>query len=149
MERQNEIRREIVIDAPIERVWEAITSAEQVSQWFGDVCELKAQPGSRARFGWSDFGDVFEAEVITVEKPVRFAYRWALEEDKTLEESPNTLVQFILEHQGDMTRLTLVESGFSSLPDEIYQQHLEENSNGWDAELADLQAFLAGVRPVA
>jgi uncharacterized protein YndB with AHSA1/START domain len=47
--RVDDIRREIVIDASIERVWEALTSAEQMSQWFGDSAEIDLRPGGRAR----------------------------------------------------------------------------------------------------
>lgn len=149
MEKVDEIRREVVIEAQIERVWKAVSSPEGIAGWFGDITEVDTRPGGAARFGWSDNGDVFEAVVVTVEEPVRFAYRWALEAHKPLEESLNTLVEFTLEPRGSGTHLTLVESGFSELPDEHYQEHFGENSDGWNSELEDLKIYLAGVRPIA
>ena len=87
MEKADEIRREIVVDAPIERVWRAISSPDEVSQSFA-------------------------AEIVTVDEPFRFAYRWALEPAKVLDESHVTHVEFTLEQAGDSTRVTLIESGF-------------------------------------
>ena len=149
MDKPDEIRREIVVDAPIERVWRAISTPDEVAQWFGDVTEFETRAGSRAVFGWTEFGQSFEAEIVTVEEPFRFGYRWALEASKSLEDSHVTSVEFTLERVDGSTRLTLVESGFSAIPDDEHEQHFGENSKGWTAELEDLRLFLAGVRPVA
>ena len=149
MSKPDEIRREVVIDAPIHRVWQAISSPAEVSQWFGDVTEFEPRPGSKATFGWTEFGQSFEAEIVIVDEPSRFSYRWALEPSKALDDSYVTLVEFTLASDGDATRLTLVESGFADLPEVDHEQHFGENTEGWKAELEDLRIFLAGVRPVA
>ncbi len=146
--RVDEIRREIVIDAPIERVWEALTSAEQMSQWFGDSAEIDLRPGGRARIGWTEFDAMTDCIVEVVDRPTRFSFRWDALKDTPLEVA-STLVEFTLVPEGDGTRLTLLESGFADLPDEAYQARIDENSAGWDAELEDLRRYLTGVRPVA
>ena len=55
--------------------------------------------------------------------------------------SSNTLVEFRLEEVDEGTRLSMVESGFASLPKEIYDEAMRDNSNGWDSELAELVAL--------
>ncbi len=35
-----DITRTIDINAPIQRVWDALTKAELIAQWFGDEAEL-------------------------------------------------------------------------------------------------------------
>ena len=145
-ERIDEIRREVVLKAPIHRVWQAVTSAEEISKWFGDVVEVDLQPGGNARFGWSDYGDVFEAVVVAVEEPTRFSYSWAIDSNLPYEETIACLVEFNLEAEGENTRLTLVESGFAQIPDEVYQKHFDANSGGWDSELADLVEYLDAIR---
>ena len=149
MEKVDEIRREIAIDAPIERVWRAVSSPEEIGLWFGDVTEVELHPGGAARFGWTEYEHVFDAVIVTVEEPYRFAYRWALEPHKPLEESLNTLVEFTLQSHGAGTTLTLVESGFAELTDLQYEKHFAPNSDGWKSELEDLKIYLAGVRPIA
>lgn len=143
----DEIRRELVIDAPIEKVWDALTDPGQLSQWFGDIAEVDLRPGGRARFGWSEYESVSEAVVETVERPLRFSFRWEAVEGMSLEEA-STLVQFDLEPAGGKTRLRMVESGFASLPEDMYERRFSENDSGWTAELADLTDFLMEVRTI-
>jgi hypothetical protein len=57
-------------------------------------------------------------------------------------------VEFNLETVEEGTRLTLVESGFATLPDDAYEHRFAENSSGWKAELRDLTSYLAGVESV-
>ncbi len=146
--RVDDIRREILIDASIERVWEALTSAEQISQWFGDSAEIDLRPGGRARIGWTEFDAMTDCIVEVVDRPTRFSFRWDALKDTPLD-VVSTLVEFTLVPEGDGTRLTLLESGFADLPDEAYQARIDENSAGWDFELEDLRGYLTGVRPVA
>ena len=143
----DEIRREIVLEAPIERVWNALTTATELSQWFGDSASLDLRPGGRAKFGWSEFDDAVEAIIEVVEEPKRFSFRWESVRDIPVEEA-STLVEFNLEETGTGTRLTMVESGFAGLPEQHYQHRFEENSSGWDSELADLERYLTGVSAV-
>ena len=147
-ERVDEIRREVVLKAPIERVWQAVTSAEEISRWFGDVVEVDLKPGGKARFGWSEYGDVFEAIVIEVKEPTRFSFSWAFDSNMPYDEGTARLVEINLVAEGGHTRLTLVESGFAQLPDDLYQKRLDANSGGWDSELADLVEYLDAVRAV-
>jgi uncharacterized protein YndB with AHSA1/START domain len=42
----DQIERETVINAPVERVWELITEAEHLGRWFGDAgAEIDLRPG--------------------------------------------------------------------------------------------------------
>jgi uncharacterized protein YndB with AHSA1/START domain len=145
-ERIDQIRREVVLNAPIERVWQAVTSSEEISKWFGDVVEVDLQPGGKAKFGWSDYGDVFEAIVVEVKEPTRFSFSWAFDSNVPYDDATARLVEIDLAAEGDNTRLTLVESGFAQLPDDLYQKRLDANSGGWDSELADLVDYLDFVR---
>lgn len=144
-EKIDEIRREVVLDAPIERVWEAVTSADEVKKWFGDTAEIDLRPGGKAKFGWTDFGSFSEAVVVEVDPPHRFSYSWTAESNTPYDETRATLVEYTLESDDDTTRLTMVESGFSRLPDEIYLDTLEGNTKGWAHELGELADFVAGV----
>jgi uncharacterized protein YndB with AHSA1/START domain len=131
------IERELRIEAPIERVWQVITDPAYVARWFGQKAEIDLRPGGAAVFGWTDYGDG-HAVVERVEPPREFAFRWAREHDVPLDQAATTtLVEFSLSPVGAGTRLRLVESGFTD------ETHRKENTEGWDAELADLVALLA------
>jgi len=139
--RTDQIRREIELRAPIEQVWKAITSADELAQWFGDIAAIDLRPGGHAKFGWSEFNGITHAVIDVVEEPTRFAFRWDVMKDTSVEEL-STTVEFRLEATDGGTRLTMVESGFASLPDDQYEDRFKENTSGWDAELVDLVDFL-------
>lgn len=133
----DEVRRHVDIRAPRERVWAALTRPEELVRWFPtERAEIDLRPGGGARFEWEDSGD--EAVVDVVEPPGRLVFRWR---PKGLDR-PYTTVSFTLEETTEGTRLTLVESGFASLPDQIAQQSQEGNDAGWADELAELRAYL-------
>ena len=49
-----EVTREIVLDAPLDDVWEALTDADELAEWFANDVELELRPGGRGRFHWND-----------------------------------------------------------------------------------------------
>lgn len=146
--RVDRIEREVLVPAVIERVWQALTAAEELARWFGDVAELDLREGEAAKFGWTEYDNTFDAVVEVVDPPSRFAFRWAALPDSKVEEGPSTLVEFTLEAVAEGTRVRVVETGFASLPDELYQRQLDENTSGWKAELQDLVEYAAAGRGV-
>ena len=70
-----EIRREIVLPAPREDVWEALTDEERLSEWFANDVELDPRPGGAGRFRW-DNGEERRAAVEVVEPEERIVLRW-------------------------------------------------------------------------
>jgi uncharacterized protein YndB with AHSA1/START domain len=142
-----QIEREVMVAAPIERVWDVVTRAEHVGSWFGDAgAEIDLRPGGTMTVTWEKHGTV-HARVERVEAPRVFAYRWARGADTPVRDDNSTLVEFTLSPDGEQTRLRVVESGFSALnisPDE-QAKHAEGNTRGWKAELDELVAYAAGV----
>lgn len=143
MNRVDRIEREITVPHPRQRVWHALTNAESLAEWFGDVAEIDLRPGGAARFGWSAYGNVVHATVEEVDPPSTFAFRWSALHDTPISQGPTTLVTFSLTEVPGGTRLRVVESGLASLPDSLYDRTLQENTSGWKAELDDLRQHLA------
>src|SRR5688572_4070078 len=114
MQVPDQIEREVVIDAPVDRVWALITEAEHVGTWFSEAdAEIDLRPGGGMRLTWEEHGTV-EARVERVEPERLFAFRWPLF-GETLAEGNSTLVEFSLAPEGDTTRVKVVESGFAQL----------------------------------
>ena len=70
-----EVRREIVLPAAPEEVWEALTDPERLSEWFANDVELDPTPGGRGVFRW-DNGETREAVVESVEEGERIVLRF-------------------------------------------------------------------------
>lgn len=140
------IVREIDINAPIERVWEAVTQAEHLGTWFGDSgATIELRPGGAMMLRWKDYGEA-HAEVDVVEPPTRFVYRWQPTDEGSLTPGYQTLVEFTLSPAGKGTHLKVVESGFSSLSvsQEKRDKAFTDNTGGWLSEIDELKAYVEG-----
>ena len=142
----DQIERETVIEAPVERVWELITEPEHVGRWFGDAgAEIDLRPGGAMVLRWTEYG-TSRGRVVAVEPRTRFSYRWAPFKDPGGEEpieGNSTLVEFTLQADSDGTRLRVVESGFASLAtsEEQRTKNAEGNARGWEHETDELRAY--------
>jgi uncharacterized protein YndB with AHSA1/START domain len=140
MEIPNQIEREVVIDAPIDRIWTLITEPEHVGAWFSDsAAKIDLRPGGDMLLTWEEHGSV-RARVERVEAPHVFAYRWASAVDVEPTEGHSTLVEFSLAEEGEGTRVRVVETGFASLDtsDAERRRKLDDNTEGWGIELGHL-----------
>ena len=58
-----EVTREIVFPASPDEVWQALTDADELEQWFANDVELDPQPGGAGVFRWND-GEERSATVV-------------------------------------------------------------------------------------
>jgi uncharacterized protein YndB with AHSA1/START domain len=93
------IRKEIVLPADPDEVWDALTEPDRLEDWFANDVELDLRPGGGASFRW-DNGEERNATVTEVEPGRRLAFDW--EDEGT--------VEFTLDDDPDGTRLVVIES---------------------------------------
>ena len=139
------IERHVVIDAPVQRVWELITTGEHLGRWFADAgAEIDLRPGGALSLTWRKHG-TFHGRVEAVEPPHRFAYRWLSTVESQAEPVPgnSTLAEFTLAREGEGTRVAVVETGFASLECDPAERTaaLKSHTSGWAAELDELAAY--------
>jgi uncharacterized protein YndB with AHSA1/START domain len=138
MDVPDEVRREIEIRAPRERVWAAITRADELVRWFPDkIAEIDLRPGGPFRIEWQD-GEADHGWIEEVEKPSRFVFRW----HGAGFDSPETRVEFTLEAVDAGTRVMVVESGFSRVREEKRASAWHDNDGGWRHEIGELKTYL-------
>jgi uncharacterized protein YndB with AHSA1/START domain len=141
------IEREVVIDAPVERVWRLVTEAEHLGRWFGDAgAEVDLRPGGAMTLRWTEYGSA-AARVEAVEPHSLFAFRWGEPTGEELGRGNSTLVEFRLSADGDATRLHVIESGFADLDlaDAERRSKRDDNIEGWRLELGELQEYATRV----
>jgi len=150
-ETSDRIERSIVLSAPRERVWRALTDAEEFGDWFG--ANLKGQtfaPGRRARgpLTFEGYEHVFfDVVVDRIEPKNLMAFHWhpypmdaAIDYDK---ETP-TLVTFTLKDApSNGTLLTVVESGYDKVPPQRRLEAFRMNDRGWEAQLGNIARHAA------
>ncbi len=154
------IEKQVVLHAPLDRVWRAISDSREFGLWFGvrvdgpfvagtsvtatftatvvdeEVAEMQ-RPHAGAKATW---------QVVAVEPPRRFAYRWhpfAVEARVDYETEPTTLVEFTLTETPDGVLLRIVESGFDALPETRRATAFEVNSEGWSKQTELVRKYLS------
>ena len=141
------VQRTITIEAPIEKVWAAVTEAEHLAKWFPQKVTLGAPAvGVSGTFTFEGHGTV-PVVIEEVDAPRMIAYRWGNEigEPATaaaVDPARSTVFRFLLEPLESGTRLTVIESGFDALTDPTAR--MRDNRGGWDYELDELVAYLEG-----
>ncbi|EME56091.1 SRPBCC domain-containing protein [Amycolatopsis decaplanina] len=134
------IERTVEIAHPPAKVWAALTTAEGLGTWFGNQASIDLRPGGDAEMKW-DEGHKAIMRVERVKEPEIFGFTWniyGLPDD----DPRRTYVEFTLVPNGEGTRLTVVETGFSQLPDDAHRVAFEGNTEGWAAELGELIEYL-------
>lgn len=142
------IETDVLIAAPVERVWELVTRGEHVGRWFGDAsAEIDLRPGGALTITWAEYGAV-HGRVETVEPPHRFAFRWLVTFESDAEATPanSTLTEFTLAAEGASTRVAVVESGFDALDLEpaARAERFADHTTGWTKELGELVTYAEG-----
>lgn len=132
------VERTIWIDAPRERVWQAVTEPEEVAQWF-----LPPMLGAQMKRG--ENGRVM---VVMGEMGVPVATYDGLNPPRqaTSRGYPDGQVAttYTLEEENGGTQVTVTMSGFDALPGESGRERLAPSSDGWEKALANLKAYVEG-----
>ena len=132
--------RTIWVAAPRERVWQAITDAGEIQQWWDDYWEIPAlEVGGTVKFGTED--DPMLATIAVVDPPREFAIQWPPQPQY---HSIDVFTRYVLKEENGGTRVTVSETGFEALPDDIRQQRLDSTAKGYTTVLAHLKAYLEG-----
>jgi uncharacterized protein YndB with AHSA1/START domain len=134
------IERTLQIAHPPGRVWTALTTAEGLGAWFGNEASIDLRPGGSARMSWTS-SDTADMSIERVEEPTVFGFTWRIY-GLPADDPRRTYVEFTLEPVSGGTRLTVVESGFAQLPDDVHSKAFDGNTEGWTNELGELVAYL-------
>ena len=146
------IDRTIEIDAPPDRVWRALTNAEELSAWFQVKIEGEIAPGIDV---WmtsvhpGHAGQRFLVRFTEMTAPRRFVWEWHPGEvDPAVDYSrePRTTVTFTLEPSDRGTRLSVSETGFDEIALARRAKVYKDNSQGWAEVLVWLQTYVEKTR---
>jgi uncharacterized protein YndB with AHSA1/START domain len=123
---------ERTIDAPVEKVWKALTDKEEMKQWYFDLQEFKAEPGFEFTFkgGTKTTTYLHLCQVKEVVPNRKLSYSWRYEN-----EPGDSLVTFELFPDGNKTKVRITHDGletFTSGNPDLARTNFEK---GWTAIL--------------
>jgi uncharacterized protein YndB with AHSA1/START domain len=153
------IEKEVTLRAPLDRVWRAISNADEFGRWFGVRFDGPFVAGESVRgvITPTEVDDEVAAaqephagkasvwHIVAVEPQQRLAFRWhpyAVEPGADYDDEPTTLVEFTLTETADGVLLQIVESGFDKIPADRRAAAFEANSGGWEAQTKLVRKYL-------
>jgi uncharacterized protein YndB with AHSA1/START domain len=104
---------ERTFNAPIGKVWEAITDKNDMKQWYFDIAEFKPEVGFEFQFEGrkDDKCYIHLCKITEVIVGRKLTYSWRYEGYEG-----NSFVTFELFAEGDKTRLKLTHEGLETFP---------------------------------
>lgn len=135
------VERSVLIYAPRQRVWEAITDPAQLEQWYAPGCAWEipaAQVGATVKFHNTDT-DIQLATIEELEPLHRFTLRWELD---PAHPGITLLNSFILEEADSGTRITVSQAGYESLPDGMREEQLRQDADAYTAIAESLKSYV-------
>ena len=120
---------EHIFDAPIEKVWLAITDKEQMKQWYFDLAAFEAKSGFEFQFegGKEDRVYLHLCKVIEAIPNKKLKYSWHYDGYEGI-----SFVTIELFSQGQQTKLTLTHEGLESFPMSNPDFAKKNFSEGWN-----------------
>ncbi|MEO7531257.1 MAG: SRPBCC domain-containing protein [Sediminibacterium sp.] len=104
---------ERVYNAPIKKVWEALSNKDEMKKWYFDLAEFKAEPGFEFSFLAGPKGKQFlhKCKVTEAIHEKKLSYTWRYDGY-----DGDSEVSFELFPEGDKTKLRLTHTGLETFP---------------------------------
>ena len=104
---------EKLLNAPVERVWKAITDKDDMKQWYFDLAEFRPEVGFEFQFNGGPEDRVYvhlcKVTEVIVGKKLTYSWRYKGYEG-------NSFVTFELSEENGKTKIKLTHTGLETFP---------------------------------
>lgn len=144
----DKIVKVVELNAPIARVWKALTDHTEFGSWFRVDLDQEFEEGGTSTGRMTYPGHEGAPWVVYVERmePERlFPFRWYDSEDGSQQDDdqPALHVAFQLEEILGGTRLTITESGYAALPRPRRIEVMRRNAEGWSIQAENVARYVS------
>jgi uncharacterized protein YndB with AHSA1/START domain len=143
------IEKRTELQAPVSRVWRALTDHREFGEWFRVQLDGPFVPGqiSRGHITYPGYEHVkWEAVVQKMDPERLFSFTWhpySVDPKIDYSKETSTLVEFRLEKTATGTLLLLTESGFDKIPSDRRLEAFRMNEGGWTEQLKNIEGYVA------
>jgi uncharacterized protein YndB with AHSA1/START domain len=130
---------QIDVQAPRDAVWEAISTDAGLRRWFAPDVSVDSQVGGEIVWRWNEH-HTWPQRIEILEPGVRLRTRYDSGVDDADGGKKPLFLDFLLEGEGCMTTLRVVQSGFG--PESGFDEEYDGISRGWPVELRSLRLHL-------
>ncbi len=149
MSEKDTVEKEILVQAPIERVWRALTDHREFGKWFQVQLDQAFEAGkdSTGRMTIPGYEHVkWEAKILEVKENKLFSFSgppYVENPDIDLSQEPWLTTVFTLSSTEKGTIVKVVESGFSKLSPSIRSEARTGNVDGWNFQMKNLFDYVS------
>ncbi len=143
------IEKRIELQAPVSRVWRALTDYREFGEWFRVKLDgpFAAGQASRGHITYPGYEHLKWEVVVQKMEPERlFSFTWhPFATDPKIDYSTETptLVEFRLEKTASGgTLLLLTESGFDKIPSGRRLEAFRRNDGGWTEQMKNIDGYV-------
>jgi len=124
------IEKKVVINAPVTKVWKALTDPGKIEQWMLMPNNFKPELNREFLFNAEMDGNHFDikCKVLEISENKKLVYSWS---GPFFEGSSTVSIQ--LTGKDSRTELILIHSGFTDTQKEVNESH----SKGWDLRFVE------------
>ena len=134
---------EVYINAPQDRVWQALTDGSMTQQYyFGSAVTSDWKAGAPYKYVMPDGQSMIEGTIVDIDPPNRLVTTFAAQWEGTENEMPSTVI-YELESLGDVTKLRLIHEGLQAA-----SPFAEGFRDGWSQILSALKTLLETGKPL-
>ena len=133
------IQKEKVYGHSIDRVWKAISNAEEISAWFIKA-DFKPEVGYHYTFESTGEDCTAITGIVKQANPYTLIYTWVVQNTDV-----ETTVKWNLEEYHGKTKLTLEHSGIAGYEGKTAVAMFDSFNGGWDNCISELDKYLNNV----
>ncbi|HEY2366039.1 MAG TPA: SRPBCC family protein [Polyangiaceae bacterium] len=154
------IEKNVLLRAPLARVWRAISDSKEFGAWFGVAFDGPFVTGKAmvgrivptqvdaevAKLQEPHRGAKFAITIESIEPMARFSFRWhpfAIDPNVDYSKEETTLVELVLSEEAGGTRLVITESGFDRVPLERRAKAFTANEDGWEHQSKLIEKYVS------
>lgn len=123
--------KEVILNAPAQAVWQAITDKDKMNQWYFKVAEFKPVVGFEFKYyGGEEGGKRYpiSCKILAVEPGRKLVHSWSYDDYPH-----ETIVTFELFPQGNQTKLRLTHEGLDKMPSQYpVEVSAKNHQEGWN-----------------
>jgi uncharacterized protein YndB with AHSA1/START domain len=126
----DKIEKQVVINAPVENVWQALVDPKKLEEWMLMETTFKPVVGKEFTFkaeGMENWDGYFHCKIKEIETNKKIVYTW-----NSQMINAETIVTILISELDGKTELRLIHTGWENIPGDMRDQMIEGHSKGWD-----------------
>lgn len=136
------IQQSITLHAAPEKIWRALTSKRDLSEWWSEGVVIEPEIGGLFKEPWVDSEGIPQmatGKVLEARKDEELKFTWH-EKDWPVEWETECSIK--IEDQGDERVLTVTHEGWEHLPEDKRDNYIKDFEVGWQLHLKELKSYV-------